>query len=163
MYIIILILIIVLAIDKAIPFIEAQLQKRNGRRAENIFEHYYIESKAFYVYRFNNIPCTTFIDDIDLSKAFSYIRDTYADNIVDVYQACYYDREEGKQVFNKTCFVLNNKTLIELGNSYAKVLFANNNYDLLIASSLRSANTSCLKKRRVLRSTSLPWVARGLN
>jgi hypothetical protein len=81
------------------------------------------------MYRFKNIPCTTFIDDIDVSKAFNYIRDTYADNIVDVYQACYYDREEGKQVFSKSYFVLNNKVLFELGNSYAKVLFGNNNYD----------------------------------
>jgi hypothetical protein len=50
--------------------LKRKLRGLTGKRTANIFEHHYLESKAFYMYCFRAIPCTTYIDDIDLSKAF---------------------------------------------------------------------------------------------
>ena len=100
-----------------------------GKRTANIFEHHYLESKAFYMYRFRAIPCTTYIDDIDISKAFSYVQNNYGDSIVDTYQSCYFNRDAGRQEFNRTIFVLKSKVVIELAGQYAKVLHPADQYD----------------------------------
>lgn len=93
------------------------------KRSASIFESHYLECKSFYLYCFRQIPCTTYVDDIDIEKAFAYIRETYRDKIVDVYQASSYNRETAKQEFETTLFVLENKILIELDGHYVNVFF----------------------------------------
>jgi hypothetical protein len=93
-----------------------------------VFEHYYIEGKAFYLDRFKMIPCVTFIDGIDVSEAFNYINTNCKESIVDTYQSCYYNSEKRRQEFSKTYFVLSNKVVIELSGSYARMLFPNKEY-----------------------------------
>lgn len=100
----------------------------NNKRNGNIFEHLYIESKAFYLYRFRNIPCITFVEGINTTEAYAHINSTYADAIVDVYQSCFLNRQEGKQQFNKTLFVLSNKVIVELHGQYAHVLYPNHKF-----------------------------------
>jgi len=109
--------------------LKRKLRGLTGKRTANIFEHHYLESKAFYMYCFRAIPCTTYIDDIDISKAFSYVQNNYGDSIVDTYQSCHFNRDAGRQEFNKTIFVLKSKVVIELAGQYAKVLHPANQYD----------------------------------
>jgi hypothetical protein len=71
------------------------------RRTANIFENQYLESKAFYMYRFRAIPCTTYIDDIDVSKVFSHVQNNYRDRIVDIHQSCYFNHQAARHDF---CF-----------------------------------------------------------
>ncbi len=104
-------------------FVEKLIQRRRLVKNANIFENQYIETKLFYVNRFRKIPSITFVDDIDITKAFAYIRDNNKDRIVEIFQTCFYNREEGVQQFTKTIFVLKNKVLIELGNACAEILF----------------------------------------
>lgn len=110
-------------------WIKRKLQQLTGKRTPGIFEHHYLEAKSFYMYRFKTIPCTTYVDDIDISRAFEYMDKNYGNRIEDVYQACYYDWEQSKQVFSKTIFVLNHKIMIELASNYAKILYPNYRYD----------------------------------
>jgi len=97
-------------------------EKRNA----SIFENHYLESKAFYLYRFKRIPCMTFIDDIDATKAFEYVRKKYSHRVVDIYQACFFNRQAEKHQFSKTLFVLDNRMIIELAGNYARILYPNN-------------------------------------
>jgi hypothetical protein len=124
--------LVVLFVVKVFPLLQIWLQKAtwlNNKRTEGIFEHLYIEGKAFYLYRFRNFPCVTFVDDIDVSKAFAFINNNFNDRIVDIYQSCFFNREEGKQQFNKTLFVLYNKVIVELYSDHARILHPNNKYD----------------------------------
>lgn len=98
------------------------------KRTARIFESHYLDSKSFYLYRFRQIPCTTYIDCIDLGKAYEHIDKNYTQRIVDVYQACTYNREAGKQEFERTLFVLDNKIMIVLQHHYLTVLFPNKMY-----------------------------------
>jgi hypothetical protein len=66
--------------------------------------------------------------DIDVTKAFAYIQDSYRHQVVDIYQSCFFNRQSGKQEFTKTLFVLNNKVIVELNGQYAKILYPNNRY-----------------------------------
>jgi hypothetical protein len=109
--------------------ISRKLRQLSEKRTAGIFEHHYLEAKSFYMYRFKTIPCTTYVDDIDINKAFDYLDKTAKDVTEDIYQACYYDWAQNKQVFNKTLFVMNNKVMVELTSDYAKILYPNFRYD----------------------------------
>jgi hypothetical protein len=95
-----------------------------GKRTSEIFETNYLDGKNFYLYWFKSVPCLTYIDAIDITKAFEHISRSYEDKIVDVYQHCYYDWNTGKQNFYETFFVLNNKVIIHLDSTYADVYYA---------------------------------------
>ncbi len=111
------------------PLFRLLKQLLGGYNTPAIFEHNYIESKPFYMYKFGAIPNTTFIDDIDISKAFDYVQDTYANKVDAIYQSCSYNQEKEVQEFGKTLFVLDNDVVIELSGEYARVLYQKNGFD----------------------------------
>jgi len=98
-------------------------ERCRNKRNVLIFDHQYLESKAFYLYRFKTVPNLSFMDDIDVTAAFTYIQSNLKNNIVDIYQNCVYNRMDSIQQFNKTIFVLSNKVMIELGGQYAEILY----------------------------------------
>lgn len=98
------------------------------KRTPGIFEHNYLDGKLFYMYRNKRVPCTTYVDDINVSMAFDYICEHYDEGVADIYQSCYFNREANKQEFHKTIFVLRNKMMVELAGSYAKIFYPNNMY-----------------------------------
>lgn len=108
--------------------IQSLLAKLLNKRHALIFDHQYLEAKAFYLYRFKQIPCATIIDDIDVTKSYEYIHTHLKNSVVDIYQNCFYNHKEGLQQFYKTLFVLDNKVLIELSGPYAKILYAGKQY-----------------------------------
>lgn len=104
-------------------------QKLSLSRKEILFDNNYIEVKTFYVREYGITPCISFINNLDAAKAFQYINNGNAGKILGVYQRNYYSWQHKQQEFSYTVFKLANKVMIELGESYAEVLFANNNYD----------------------------------
>jgi hypothetical protein len=121
--------LIVWVIARLLPHLDFRLpkifrKKKIGfRNGPNVFEHHYLESKAFYVHRFKTIPSTTYVDDIDITRAFNHIQELYSELIVDIYQACFFNRSEKKQQFQKTLFVFKNKVIVEVASAYAKILY----------------------------------------
>ncbi|WP_255460283.1 AAA family ATPase [Lacibacter sediminis] len=109
-------------------WISRKLRQLSEKRTAGIFEHHYLEAKSFYMYRFKTIPCTTYVDEIDINKAFEYLDKNSKDITEDIYQACYYDWTQSKQVFSKTLFVLKNRVMVELMNDYARILYPNYRY-----------------------------------
>lgn len=116
-------------VPKTMIWLQRTIRVLNNKRTAGIFEHLYIDSKAFYLYRFRNIPCATFVHGIDVSKAFAFINNNFNERIEDIYQSSYFDREAGKQLFNKTLFVLNNKVIVELYGQHAGIFYPNNKFD----------------------------------
>jgi len=99
----------------------------NKRRAL-IFDHQYLEIKAFYLYRFKTIPNATLIDGVDVTKSYAYIHSTLNKSIVDLYQNCFYNHSEATQQFYKTILVLDNKVMIELAGQCVRILYPGNRY-----------------------------------
>jgi hypothetical protein len=99
-----------------------------SRRGANFFEHHYIESKALYYHLFRKVPCVTYTDSIDISKAYKYIDKYYRHDVVNLYQTCYLNREKGIQEFNKTLFVLKDDLMIELQPNFARILYPSHRY-----------------------------------
>src|SRR5690348_4105775 len=103
MYIVLLIGFMILVM-KSLPQLRTVVQRLLSQSKRHfspgIFENYYLEGKAFYLDRFKIIPCVTCVEGIDVTKAFGYIRERYKYDIVDTYQSCYYNREQGRQEFS---------------------------------------------------------------
>jgi hypothetical protein len=117
-------------INRLYPTIEVKVRKYIQRfrlaRNINVFENQYIETKVFYANSFREMPSLTFMDDVDVTKAFAHITNQLKHLIVDIHQSCFYNRQEGVQQFTRTVFVLSNKMMIELGPSYAEILYTLN-------------------------------------
>jgi len=87
-----------------------------------IFNGHFVDAKALYVARFNKIPCLTFIGDMDVSKAFAFIAETYARDVSGIYQHSYFNHDDGEVYFNNCIVVLNHKRMIEIADNYCQVL-----------------------------------------
>lgn len=113
------------------------------RKKEVLFDSNYIEVKTFYVREFNATPCISFINNLDIAKAFDHISKGHAGKVLGIYQRNYYSWQNNQQEFSYTVFKLANKVMIELGHDYAEILFSSNNYsyskDLVQAFSLMKA------------------------
>lgn len=116
--------------EMAVQNLIRQLKQRlRISRKEILFDNNYIEVKTFYVREYGITPCISFINTLDGAKAFDYINKGNAGKVLGVYQRNYYSWQHKEQEFNYTVFKLANKVMIELGENYAEILFANNNYD----------------------------------
>ena len=94
-----------------------------------LFPGHYVDPKVFYTVQFNEVPCMSFIGELDTSKAFDFIQSTYRSQVKAIYQHNYFDHDKRGFYFNNTLFVLKNKRMIELGNNYCQVLHTKDQYD----------------------------------
>lgn len=94
-----------------------------------LFLSHYVDPKVFYTVQFNEVPCMSFIGELDAGKAFDFIQSTYRSQITGIYQHNYFDHDKRDFFFNNNLFVLKNKRLIELGNNYGQVFHTKDQYD----------------------------------
>ena len=98
-------------------------------RVNALFLGHYVDPKVFYTVQFSEVPCISFIGELDTSKAFYFIQSTYRQQVNGIYQHNYFDHEKGEFFFNNSLFVFKHKRLIELGNNYCQVLHTKDQYD----------------------------------
>lgn len=118
----------------------------------------FIESKAYFMYYFNQVPCVSWIDQVNTDKALQYIKAEYADAIIGIYQKSKYNRKKRKSLFDSTLIVLRDHFLVELGHAYCEVFHTDKDYG--------TANTlikeiSYFKKKDKKKSFEINLVVRG--
>jgi hypothetical protein len=89
--------------------------------ANSVFGDYLMDSKALYLYLFNNLPSRHFINGIDGERAYHAFREKFADLIECEYQYRWYNKSEKKYQFHETVFVMKNNCLVEM-NYYLEIL-----------------------------------------
>jgi len=102
------------------------LKRINANAA--LFNGHFIDVKAFYVVKFNEVPCVTFIGDLDVTKVFAFVKETYRTDITATFQHCYFNHNDRKIYFNNTIVVLTNNRMIEIVDNYCQVLHTSNQY-----------------------------------
>ena len=105
------------------------LFRKDLSKLNNLFLGHYVDPKIFYTVQFNQVPCVSFIGEMDTSKAFNFINVAYRDVTTGIYQHNYFDHDKRQFFFNNTLFVLKNKRLIELGNNYCQVFYTKDQFD----------------------------------
>ena len=93
-----------------------------------LFNGHFVDVKAFYAFKFNAIPCITFIGDIDITKAFAFVKDTYKADIKATYQHSYFNHDDKNVYFNNTFIVLSFERMIEIADNYCQLLHTTNQY-----------------------------------
>src|SRR4051812_5284898 len=99
--IVILIWIMIIIIRMFSKNVEHMLYNFRMVNGGGIFGDDYLDNKAIYLKIFRQVPRTSWINELDLSKAFVHIKERYKYQIRDIFQACYFDREKGAQVFSR--------------------------------------------------------------
>ena len=90
--------------------------------ANSIFDKYYIDSKALYMYCFTGVPCIDFIDDIEGEKAFNAFREKYNPFIQSVHTYRKFRRKQRRVNFDDTVVVLKDHCVMEFSNGYCEIL-----------------------------------------
>jgi len=107
----------------------SQIFRHRIKDISALFIGHYIEVKAFYVIKFNEVPCVSFISELDTGKAYEFITDRFQNQVKGIYQHNYFDHDKQQFFFNNSVFVLGNKRMIELGNNFCHVLHNNKQYN----------------------------------
>jgi hypothetical protein len=93
-----------------------------------LFNGHFAEVKAFYVWKFNEVPCLTFIGDMDTAKVFDFVKDVYKADIISTYQHSYFNHDDKELYFNNTIIVLSFKRMIEITDNHCQLLHTGNQY-----------------------------------
>ncbi|QEC66883.1 hypothetical protein FRZ67_06040 [Panacibacter ginsenosidivorans] len=88
-----------------------------------LFNGHYIDAKALYVLQTGKVPCITFVGELDIEKAFGYIKETFKDDVKQVYHHSYFDHDKNENFFNSIILIMPNQRMIELGNNYCHLLY----------------------------------------
>ncbi|MEO8768483.1 MAG: AAA family ATPase [Ferruginibacter sp.] len=94
--------------------------------ATTLFGNTYLECKAYYMHVYNQTPCLLWIDQVNVNKAFTYVKSEYADAIVGIYQYSKFNRKKGKPSFIATIILLRDNCLVEFGSGYCEILYPHN-------------------------------------
>ncbi|MES2645547.1 MAG: AAA family ATPase [Bacteroidota bacterium] len=121
----------------ATPVVKKWLQKTREHlrkiffpmNAASIFYNDTVDSKKLFVKKFATLPCSGYIDQMDTSKVFEYLRSGAQGKVLSIYQHTYFDWKQAQQFFSKSILILKGNIMIEIASDYTEVLFANNNYD----------------------------------
>ena len=103
-------------------------QKVRPARHAEVFDNSYLEVKAFYLREYKQVPSICVIGNLDATRVFNYIEDGNCGVVTAVYQRNWYNWQQKRLEFSRTVFQLNNRTIIQVGDDYAEILFDKSNY-----------------------------------
>lgn len=89
--------------------------------ATSLFAQRFLDSKALYLYHFNNLPSLHFVSNLDGEKAYKAFKETFSELIVSEYQYRWFRKEKAKYEFDETVFVLSNNCIVEM-DGYCQIL-----------------------------------------
>ncbi|MFN3666630.1 MAG: AAA family ATPase [Sediminibacterium sp.] len=102
--------------------------KRNKGQTQ-LFDHHFVEPKAFFLKEFNEIPAIAFIGHIDAGAVLTMINEKQFGEPIATYQRNYYNWKAARIEFTKTLVVMADRMMISLGEDYAEILFCNKDYE----------------------------------
>ena len=105
-----------------------RMRRRVAGAVQALFAADYMDARVFYTLLNRRAPNIHLVAGIDVSQAFEFIRVTCAHQLIDVYQASCFDKEEENNYFSYTFYVLKGSRLVVLGHSYAQLLFGQDDF-----------------------------------
>ena len=106
------------------------------------------------MYVTKQVPCITWVDQVNTDKVLKYIKAEYADAITGIFQFSKYDRKKKKSLYSTTIILLKDNCLVELGDDYCEILHTHEDYDMAnaLVKEVRAALNE-ERRKRILRST----------
>jgi len=110
--------------------------------ADSIFSGRLLESKPFYMYRFNAIPSINIVFNIDGHRALKAFRETFAASIQQSYQYGTLEHKQKQYEYHITLMVMQDHCMVEFGETYCEILHNGQSADFI------EAVTALLRKYR---------------
>lgn len=104
------------------------LFRRRNYAVPHLFNGAYMDTKVLYALQFGGVPSVLMVGQIDVNRAFEYIRSTMNSGIVDFLQYAHFAHEDRCSYFTSSVFVLSGGRIIELGPGYAGILHGRNDF-----------------------------------
>jgi len=98
--------------------------------ANSIFQNSFLDCKAYYMYAYQQVPCITWVDQVNTGKVLKHIKTEYACAITGIFQYSKYDRKKKKSLYSTTIILLKDNCLVELGGDYCEILHTHEDYDM---------------------------------
>ena len=98
--------------------------------ANSIFQNSFLDCKAYYMYAYQQVPCITWVDQVNTDKVLKHIKTEYADAITGIFQNSKYNRKKKKSQYSTTIILLKDNCLVELGGDYCEVLHTHEDYEM---------------------------------
>ncbi|PWU05051.1 MAG: hypothetical protein C5B52_00360 [Bacteroidetes bacterium] len=98
--------------------------RRNIARGTWLYDYRYIDSRGLYAFEFNLLPCVATIDQLDVTRAYEFVRERYQLLIGRTYQHTYFDYDTQNIMFNSTIVVMKDRRLLEIAVNACLVLYA---------------------------------------
>ena len=90
--------------------------------ANNLFTDSSLDIRTLYLYRFNELPSVSFINNIDSEKSFRAVKEKFMQMTEYIHQGNWFQLKSKKYRFDKAIIVLNNKCILEFDNGYCEIL-----------------------------------------
>ncbi len=90
--------------------------------ANNVFTDRFLDTKTLFLYCFNCLPSTSFMNQIDGEKAFAAFKEEYAELINYVHTYRWYKTKRKKYQFDKTVIILSNNSIVEFDDDYCEIM-----------------------------------------
>lgn len=87
----------------------------------DLFDDYFLNEKAVYLYCFNTLPSNYYIGDIDGEKAFKAFKEKFSHRIKDIYQYRWHDVRKKCERFGRTLVILDHECLIHFNKDYCDI------------------------------------------
>ena len=88
----------------------------------SVFSKRYLDSRALFMYSFNNVPCISFVERIDGEKAFNAVKEIYGAKVLSIHSYRSYQQKREKIEFDDTLMVLDNECVLEFNAGYCEIL-----------------------------------------
>jgi len=90
--------------------------------ANNVFTDRFLDPKTLYLYCFNCLPSTSFMNQVDGEKAFTAFKEQYAELITNIHKYRWYKTKRKQYQFDKTIILLNNNCIVEFDDGYCEIM-----------------------------------------
>src|ERR1700759_3958048 len=89
-----------------------------------VFDNSFVDPKVYYLNAFGQLPCISFIADVDVTKIFGIIASGRYGKVLTTLQRNYYDRESNQIRFTKALFTIDGRLVIRLGDDWTDLYFS---------------------------------------
>ena len=83
--------------------------------ANSIFQNSFLDCKAYFMYTYQQVPCITWVDQVNTEKVLKYIQAEYAEAITGIFQFSKYNRKKRKSLYDTTIIHIYENCVVECG------------------------------------------------
>ena len=105
------------------------MEKKELREVKDVFERgqlfsgHFVDSKSYFLYKFNRLPNVTCVRQLDYEKAYAFLKEKYSDKIVEEFHYAAINNKRTKEEKEESILELNEEIVMEMGHGYCEFYF----------------------------------------